>query len=130
MADLLGPIAVALLLGVVGLVIILLGARARAGRVDLALGSHTRENTDPVSWERAHQIIGEGLIWAGLGFVAAGISFPVIYLIFDDSETPAAITLLALVGLAIACMFIAILVGLKAITPAQAGPQENKSLPR
>ena len=56
--------------------------------------------------------------------------FPVIYLIFDDSETPAAITLLALVGLAIAWMFIAILVGLKAITPAQAAPQENKSRPR
>ena len=109
-------LAVMSLLIAIGSGLILLGQRGRAGRTDFVLGGHTRSNTDPSRWKEAHEVIGKSLLWAGLGFVVAGLSFPLTYRVLDLGEAPSAVVLLALLGIATSWLIVGSLRGMKLVT--------------
>jgi hypothetical protein len=64
---------IAILLIAPGAAMVVLGSAARNGRIDLALGGHTRDTTSADSWRRAHERIGTWLSASGWSAVAAGI---------------------------------------------------------
>jgi hypothetical protein len=64
---------IAILLIAMGAAMVALGSAARNGRIDLALGGHTRDTTSADSWRRAHERIGTWLATSGWLAVAAGI---------------------------------------------------------
>ncbi len=75
-----GPVLFgALILPVAGL-LIWLGRRGAAGKIDFALGGHNRSNTSPEDWDHAHQIIGNGIIASGFGWVLAVAAMALGYL--------------------------------------------------
>lgn len=64
---------IAILLIASGATFAALGSAARNGRIDLALGGHTRDTTSADSWRRAHERIGRWLSASGWFAVTAGI---------------------------------------------------------
>ncbi len=71
MSPFVGPVAVSLILALLGAAIIRLGKRGQAGDVDFAMGGHNRDNTNPKQWARMQETVGTGLVRSGVGYLIA-----------------------------------------------------------
>ena len=93
-----GPVAVALILAVLGGAMIVLGKRGRADELDFAMGGHTRENTNPTQWAKMQRTVGTGLIRSGVGYLIAA-AMPIVLMaagVDGNSTIPPALLIVAI----------------------------------
>ncbi len=87
----------------VGALLIWVGRRGAAGKVDFSLGGHSKEKTNPADWEHAHLIIGNGLVASGYMCLVSAVLLVVGPLIGLSEDQTAGLSM----GLfCIACFYI------------------------
>ena len=118
-----GALFVAATFAVIGATMVWLGGRGRRGEIDFALGLHTRENTDAGTWKRAHEVVGQGVVQSGLGYIAVGVLFVLLVGLLDIPEVVSGVLLLlVLIALSTGWLMRATVRGV-AILGAKAPPQ-------
>ena len=112
-----GAFFVAATIALVGALMVWLGRRGERGEIDFALGAHRKDDTDPALWQRAHEVVGSGLVFSGLGFIAVGALFVLVVALLDFGENVTAVLLLVLIALPTGWLIRATVRGMAALTP-------------